>query len=483
MAADADTPGDATVDPYDNAAAVQAARDLLALTGSSDSETALAAAKSALKLAMDATPKPAELVKAVKPAHFVKLMRPALAADEGKRLTLATLKRNLLDRKPWPVLVQKRLDGAAVELWKDGDRVGAFSGDDKNLSNSLALAPVLLALKRLSCDSLVLVGVVEAWKDARHLPLDVLMGILRSEVGAPKGTKVSATVHDALHVDGADLMGRGMADRHSAVRSLGLKAPLFVVPSAQVDDADAATKAAEHMSALPGSGGAIVKAAASVYTPGATTEDWLAWRPDAAGADTPRKGYGLDFYPACGWVESELFMQDWLTREWDLSQLDYETAMEEATEEGAKELKDDESETVTVLFVLQFHGFRQRAGAPATEGVLAKHYDLRLDFGEETLRHWVLSKSPLENDETKGWFKRDENKAAMTAEGVFEPGDPTGFNPTANTTAIVKRIDKGEAEVIVDDEDAFKARFNGKRFKGVWAFARADAGEWTVSRL
>lgn len=810
---------------------------------------------------MDALPELDELVKAVKPGRFFKPMKPALAAVEYERLTLDTLKAQLVKRGEWPVLVQKKLDGLSTILWKDGARVGAFSDDGKNLSNSLALAPVLLALKKQSDKTLVLIGEIEAWRGKMHLPRDVLTGIVHSKTGTPPSVRISATVHDCLHTDAdKNLFDSGTAERYAVVRKLGLKAPLFVVPSVQVDSADAAVKAAKRMGALPGSEGAITKPADLPYRPGTEGAGWFKWRHNVVAtavvvepAETKVKGvfnYHFGFLPdgdvpprlerkvggrrviysgktfstdrkfkagdriaieattvnryddgevtlwlprvldnkyragkaqtaaqivaaargarhvliervrkqpleavtvEKGWVEGELMIHDWLEREGDLEQLDYWTAMDTASEEpdadetekaaadpfmqypdenkiwryvvqahwrgksihhdlrlevekgktligwtlntqvagvvkepvadqtaarkwerkgghskinfrtgiwaqrrrdgklinaeivserkakepfawltfagkvkpgtvgatkehagvfiivdkgqyetGAQKpwlheyffhgkglngryifrqlgreafqrmlaekqfvlapaeggafkeeaawffikpldqtpyvlssravkdkwlppkdvsalpkalrtkvpkelrywettgaealarrvelrklwLKEDiiKAAENSVPFVLQHHQFRKRGRKPIRVGPTAQHYDIRFDFGELTLRHWVLPLSPLENDELVGWFKRDRWKGAMTASGEYEPGHP--MNPTKETRAFVQELDKGKAKVFIDNMDGgvLKIQFGGKRLKGMWLFSKRN-GEWSIRKV
>lgn len=808
----------------------------------------------------------AELVKAVQPAKFFKPMKPTLAAEPYERLTLDSLKRTLREKGTFPALVQKKLDGLSAILWKQGKRVGAYSDDGKDLSNSLALADILLKLREHKRASLVLVGELEAWRGDMHLPRDVLTGIVHSKTGAPEGVDITATFHDALYVDGDDLSDKPTTDRFAVLSKLGGldKGGMGIVQSDEAADADEAVKLARKMGGLKGSEGALVKAAESAYKTGTEAADWFKWRhnavvtalvvepvetkvkgvynyhfgfkpPPKAGEvlpgltrrvngeavvysgktfSTDRK-YGkgdliaieattVNSYPKTGqvtlwlprvlddkyraekahttsqviaaakrephvlvvrgerpidavtfekaenprlyldmggyvrplgadglvkiagfvsveyevakekqpadpfmrypdegktwrysvgehWrgrsVHADLRMElekgetfvgwtlntqvkgavkepvttkaaaeawaakgghskiDWKTGEWAkrkrgkafvnvevvserkglgtfawigfegvvkpgdvgatkefpgvfnlvdrgavqfgaqkpwvheyffnssgkgglsgryifrqlraealqrrkqfvvppaaeaefreeaawffikaVDQTPYvlsnravsdawlppkgvsalprdvrkrvpldlrywETSGKEALERRRELrklfLKEDIVKAAApekVPFVLQWHGFRKRGEKPVRAGVTHQHYDVRFDFNEPTLRHWVLSESPLEHDETVGYFKRGPQKEAMEAEGEFEPGDKLGLNPTKESRAFVKILDKGSAKVFVDDMDGgvLKVRFAGKRLKGMWLFERRDAAEWHVRKV
>jgi len=130
-------------------------------------------------------------------------------------------------------------------------------------------------------------------------------------------------------------------------------------------------------------------------------------------------------------------------------------------------------------FVLQYHYFRKRGEKPVRSGPTTWHYDLRIDAGEKSLRHWVLDHDITKAKETVGYFKRDDDKRALEAEGFYPPG--SFMNPTKDTPSFVEIVDKGECRILVDQPALVKVAFEGKELKGVWLLEKKNSN-WHVHR-
>lgn len=133
-----------------------------------------------------------------------------------------------------------------------------------------------------------------------------------------------------------------------------------------------------------------------------------------------------------------------------------------------------------VRFVLQYQYFRKRGEKPVRAGPTSWHYDLRIDAGEKTLRHWVLDHDLTRTDETVGYFKRGEDRRALEAEGFFPPG--SFMNPTKDTPTFVEIVDQGSARILVDEPALLKVTFEGERLRGPWLLEKKNSN-WHVRRV
>jgi DNA adenine methylase len=131
-------------------------------------------------------------------------------------------------------------------------------------------------------------------------------------------------------------------------------------------------------------------------------------------------------------------------------------------------------------FVLQYHYFRKRGAKPVRAGPTTWHYDLRIDAGEKTLRHWVLDHDITRAAETVGYFKRDADKRALEAEGFYPPG--SFMNPTKDTPSFVEVVDKGACRLLVDEPGLVKVAFEGEKLQGAWLLEKKNSN-WHVRRV
>jgi hypothetical protein len=130
-------------------------------------------------------------------------------------------------------------------------------------------------------------------------------------------------------------------------------------------------------------------------------------------------------------------------------------------------------------FVLQHHHFGKRGEKPVCAGPTTWHWDLRIDAGEKTLRHWILDHDITRATETVGYFERDPDKRALEAEGFFPPG--SYMNPTKDTPSFVEIVDRGECRPLADQPALLKVEFEGKALRGTWFLKKKNAN-WHVRR-
>lgn len=136
-------------------------------------------------------------------------------------------------------------------------------------------------------------------------------------------------------------------------------------------------------------------------------------------------------------------------------------------------------------FVLHRKAFRKKGEKPIREGPSTVEFDLRLDVGEPSLWLFKFEHDPSEAPEASGFFERDRRKENMDEGGKvgttvdIEPGHP--LNSTEDTLLSLSVLDRGDAQVLIDDPDIKKVRFQGDRMKGFFLFSK-HGDNWKVER-
>jgi DNA ligase-1 len=166
-----------------------------------------------------------------------------------------------------------KLDGARVQVHKDGDRVAVFS---RGLNEVTPAVPELVDVARLlPARQLVLDGELIALRpDGSPHPFQVTMRRFgrRLEVERARASlPLTPFFFDLLHADGVDLLDRPARDRTEA---LTLAAPQHLVP--RIVTADEVEAAAFLQEALArGHEGVMAKALAAPYEAGRRGSAWL----------------------------------------------------------------------------------------------------------------------------------------------------------------------------------------------------------------
>jgi DNA ligase-1 len=167
-------------------------------------------------------------------------------------------------------VVDWKLDGARIQVHRDGDDVAVYSRTLDDLTSRLP--EVVAAARALPAGAVVLDGEAIALRpDGRPEPFQVTGSRIAS--GSPGITPV---MFDVLHVDGEDLLDAPLSERAQALDDT-VPEPLRIP---RVITADAATAQAHLAAALEaGHEGVVVKALDAPYAAGRRGAGWLKVKP------------------------------------------------------------------------------------------------------------------------------------------------------------------------------------------------------------
>jgi DNA ligase-1 len=177
-----------------------------------------------------------------------------------------------------PAAAEYKLDGARIQLHREGDRVAVYSRYGNDLSEAL---PEIVELGRsLSARSLVLDGEVIALRaDGRPQPFQVTMQRVgrRLDVAAARADlPLRAFFFDCMYADGQVLVGEANSLRWEALcAAVPPEARVTRLAVATGDEAEAVLRAA----LASGNEGVVVKALASSYDAGLRGAGWLKVKP------------------------------------------------------------------------------------------------------------------------------------------------------------------------------------------------------------
>ncbi len=179
--------------------------------------------------------------------------------------------------KTGPAAVEHKLDGARVQIHRDGDAVAVFT---RTLDDVTAHVPEAVeAALALPATSLVLDGEVIALReDGRPHPFQVTgsrFGSRRDLEKLRREIPLSVFFFDLLHLDGADLLDAPLSERAAALDAL---APDRRIPHTVAADADAAQAVFDEALAS-GHEGVMVKALEAPYAAGRRGAAWLKVKP------------------------------------------------------------------------------------------------------------------------------------------------------------------------------------------------------------
>ena len=174
--------------------------------------------------------------------------------------------------------VEWKLDGARVQLHKDGDEVRVFT---RTLDDITARVPEVVEIARaLPVRSAVLDGELIALQpDGRPHPFQVTAGRLGSRLEVERqrlAVPLTLYLFDALHVDGEDLIDRGGFERHAALAAVA-PTTLRVPRTVTGDPVAAAGFLADALA--HGHEGVLVKSLAAPYEAGRRGTGWVKVKP------------------------------------------------------------------------------------------------------------------------------------------------------------------------------------------------------------
>jgi len=189
-------------------------------------------------------------------------MLAGTAADVGAAMAKAA-----------PAAVDVKLDGARVQVHRDGDDVALFS---RTLDDITARLPEVVAVARaLPVRAVVLDGEAIALRaDGRPEPFQVTAA--RFGTRRARSAPLDSLFFDVLHLDGEDLLDAPLRRRSEALAAVA--APELRVPRTVAHDTEAAQDA--FAAALrAGHEGVVVKALDAPYVAGRRGAGWLKVKP------------------------------------------------------------------------------------------------------------------------------------------------------------------------------------------------------------
>jgi DNA ligase-1 len=171
------------------------------------------------------------------------------------------------------VSVEFKLDGARIQVHRDGDEVHIFTRTLREITSSV---PELVELVRgLDCRSVVLDGETLALADSgRPRPFQETM----SRFGATSERELLLQPYffDCLELNGEDLLDRPLSERLEALRSV---AGQHLIPSLRAPDLEA-TEAHLDAALSAGHEGIMIKALSSPYAAGRRGKSWQKVKPE-----------------------------------------------------------------------------------------------------------------------------------------------------------------------------------------------------------
>ena len=172
-----------------------------------------------------------------------------------------------------PAAIDWKLDGARLQVHRDGDDVALFT---RTLDDVTARLPeVVAAARALPVRAIVLDGEAIALRaDGRPEPFQVTAA--RFGTRGARATPLASLFFDVLHVDGEDLLDEPLARRSEALGSV--VAPELRVPRAVAEDAGEAAQLFDAALAA-GHEGVVVKALDAPYAAGRRGSGWLKVKP------------------------------------------------------------------------------------------------------------------------------------------------------------------------------------------------------------
>ncbi|HEV3171200.1 MAG TPA: ATP-dependent DNA ligase [Actinocrinis sp.] len=170
------------------------------------------------------------------------------------------------------VSVEYKLDGARVQIHRDGDDVRVYT---RTLREITSAVPELVDLVRaLPCRSAVFDGETLALTDdGRPRPFQETMS--RFGAASARDLLLHPYFFDCLHLDGVDLLDAPLVERQEALARV---AGPYVIPGVTRPDADAASTLLKNALAA-GHEGVMVKALSSVYAAGRRGRAWQKVKP------------------------------------------------------------------------------------------------------------------------------------------------------------------------------------------------------------
>jgi DNA ligase 1 len=180
-----------------------------------------------------------------------------------------------LERLGGTAALEAKLDGARVQIHRDGDAVSIYT---RSLDDVTARLPeVVEAVRSLPVRSLVADGEAIALRaDSRPYPFQVTASRFGTRTVSPDQLPISAFLFDVLHLDGADLLDLPTAERLDVLDRIVPEQ--YRVDRLVTDDAEAA-EAFLARTLEAGHEGVMAKSLSAAYEAGRRGAGWLKIKP------------------------------------------------------------------------------------------------------------------------------------------------------------------------------------------------------------
>lgn len=212
--------------------------------------------------------------RAVRPLKFLRPIKPIIGYKIGEVFGLEALKE-IWKKTDFPAVVQKKYDGAHVQLHKSGDRVRVYS--DSGIVITHRVPTFVEEVKKRGWPQQMILDIeVEGWRQGRHQSREVTSGFLREKADAEKGedSHLVFNVFDIMYINGRDLHRQPYSKRLQLLSRLPFpqgtnqrpKTGKFNrTPSMTVHNRAALIREVRKVSELPGSEGAVIKSKRMMY--------------------------------------------------------------------------------------------------------------------------------------------------------------------------------------------------------------------------
>jgi|Deesub1362B_J571_1020462.scaffolds.fasta_scaffold00058_55 DNA ligase-1 len=176
-------------------------------------------------------------------------------------------------------IVERKYDGARVQIHKDGNKCFIFSRRLENVTNSLP--DLKEAILKLPFDSVILDGEVIALQNGKPAPFQILLRRFRRKYDVEEMEReipIHAYIFDILYANGEVLIDLPLKERRKRLNEIGSNEIISVSPEILSGDAKEVEqfykKAIEE-----GHEGIMLKNPESPYTPGKRGKHWLKVKP------------------------------------------------------------------------------------------------------------------------------------------------------------------------------------------------------------
>jgi DNA ligase-1 len=177
--------------------------------------------------------------------------------------------------KTGPASVEAKLDGARIQVHRAGDRIGVYTRNLRNVTESLP--EVAAAVRSLPATAFILDGESLALRsDGTPLPFQDSMSEFGTESATSSEVRLRPFFFDILHLDGEDLVDQPAHVRWAKLESA---VPLDMRVDRVVAEDSAAAEAMFRRTLEAGHEGVVVKALASSYEAGRRGAAWIKVKP------------------------------------------------------------------------------------------------------------------------------------------------------------------------------------------------------------